>query len=143
MRKTFAFAASALLLSGCMTASTMIATYTPVIDHGPNGPTADYQADLAYCQSLASNKHAKAQAQEHNRAFAGLVVGAIAGAALGSALGDSGDYQGDWTRWGAASGAVAGASNYNADRVNNEPKRIVDRCMIGRGHRVLNSVGGA
>ena len=128
------------MIAGCQTVSTQIATYRPVVDTQKIDPVK-FEADLAECQRLALQKHETAKAQEFNNARGNFFTEVLVGAAIGSAIGDGGGYQGEWTRMGAAAGAARGLNSYDSDRANNEPKRIVDRCMLGRGHQILNTIG--
>ena len=71
--------------------------------------------------------------------MAGLVVGALTGAVVGSGS----NYQSELVAYGAASGMAAGAASneYTQDLVKFGPRRIVDRCMADRGHKILNDIG--
>ncbi|MBK0327385.1 glycine zipper family protein [Rhodobacteraceae bacterium F11138] len=100
------------------------ANYTPVID----GPvSANYNADLASCQSLAASQPA----------FDGSSAGAAAaGAGLGAASSviwnDNSDNLGE----AAAIGAVAGLTS-NAIKKNQNKESIVKNCMRNRGYNVV------
>ena len=72
-----------------------------------------------------------------------MLVGLIAGALVGAAVGSGSDYQGDLAAYGAVSGMAAGAesNDYTYDLVKFGPRRIVDRCVADRGHKVLSDIG--
>lgn len=100
------------------------ANYTPVID----GPvSANYNSDLAACQSLAASQPA----------VDGSTAGAAAtGAGLGAAssviLNDNSDKLGR----AAAVGAVAGLTS-DAIRKSQNKESIVKNCMRNRGYNVV------
>lgn len=94
----------------------------PIIDErGVN--MANYNADLEECESYAdpiSVGH-------------GAAKGAAGGAAVGAATGViSGDVYS-----GAGYGAIFGATRYG-NEADREKRRVVKRCLMGRGYRVLN-----
>lgn len=108
-----------LLVAGCAAPG---AVYTPIVDRP--GPT--YAQDLAECRQYAQQ-------------VIGPGGGAAAGAAVGFGLGylmcramggrDCSSVGRGVAVAGAAQGAAVGAVN---------EVEIVRRCMVGRGHRVLN-----
>ncbi|MCK9513549.1 MAG: hypothetical protein M0R28_20305 [Pigmentiphaga sp.] len=102
-----------------------LAEYEPVVDR----PTGRYAQDLAECRSLA----AEAEAQYNERVGAQMVANIILGAALGAAIGDSSQ--------AAAYGALAGGAATDTEIAHGGPRRIIDRCLAGRGHRVLSDLG--
>ena len=130
--KRFALIATLPFMAAC-TAPETLAEYRPVVDR----PNAAYASDLSQCQALAQNAEAeykRKQGQEMaGRLIGGLIIGAIAGQAVG---GNS-----DWTAYGAAHGAAAGAASTDTELAHGGPRRIVDRCLAGRGHRVLSDLG--
>lgn len=97
----------------------------PIIDsQGVN--LAHYEADLAECGAYA-DKVSIAQ-----KASAGAVSGAAAGAVLGAIVGNS-----DTAKKGAGIGAAGGIVR-GVDAGIRERERVIKRCLIGRGYRVLN-----
>ena len=98
---------------------------TPIIDtQGVN--MARYEADLADCREYAD------QVQVARQAGVGAVAGAAVGGVFGAVIGDS-----DTAQRGAGVGAVAGGAR-GVGRGLNERERVIRRCLIGRGYRVLN-----
>lgn len=122
---------AALGLGACATQD--LAEYRPVVD--ASGP--GYERDLAECRVIALNAEAeyreRQQAEMGANLFAGLLVGALAGQAIG---GNSG-----YTAAGAAYGAGAGLAATDTELAHGGPRRIIDRCLAGRGHRVLSDLG--
>ena len=47
--------------------------------------------------------------------------------------------------YGAVTGMASGAANndYSHDLVKYGPRRVIDRCMADRGHRILSDLGRA
>lgn len=131
MHRIFATAAVAAL-TACAPAE-QLAEYRPVADAA--GPA--YERDLADCRAIATQAEADYRKREADamaaNIFAGLIVGAIAGQAIG---GNS-----DWTAYGAAHGAATGAASADTELAYGGPRRIIDRCMTGRGHRILSDLG--
>lgn len=105
----------ALALAGCAGTG---ANYVPLIDQ-QSSRSGNYAQDLADCQRYAAQRA---------DAATGAVVGAVAGAILGAILGG-----GRVTRFGAAAGALQGASESSGNQ-----QAIVSRCMAGRGYTVLD-----
>ena len=94
----------------------------PIVDtKGVN--MALYEKDLAECTELAE------QVDSGQQVAKSAAVGAAVGAAIGAIFGNAGD--------GAATGAVDGGTSggLNADH---EKDRVLKRCLVGRGYRVLN-----
>ncbi len=97
----------------------------PIIDtQGVN--MARYEADLADCQNVAD------QVQLGRQATVGAVAGAAIGGVFGAVIGDS-----DTAQRGAGVGAVGGGAR-GAGRGLQERERVIKRCLMGRGYRVLN-----
>ena len=97
----------------------------PIIDtQGVN--MARYDADLAQCEAYA-DEVAIAQ-----KAGAGAVSGAVVGGVLGAIVGNS-----DTAQRGAGIGAVGGGARGVGQGIQ-ERERVIKRCLIGRGYRVLN-----
>ncbi|MGR3813818.1 MAG: glycine zipper family protein [Cognatishimia activa] len=118
MKNTLMIAAALPVLAACAESG---ANYKPILD---GTPSETYQADLAACQSLASNQN-----QLDQERVAATVLGAGAGAILGEA--DSGDALG-----GAVAGALAGGVASTVD-VTERRETIVIECLRDRGHRVV------
>jgi outer membrane lipoprotein SlyB len=111
------------LLSGC--AATTGANYRPIID-SKGIDFNRYEADLSECQAYATQTANAAQS-----AAAGAIAGAVLGAALAAAAGSRYD-RSSTARVGALSGAVgAGAEGERNQRT------IINRCLAGRGYKVL------
>lgn len=127
--KRFLFVLPALL-SGC---AEPLAEYTPVVDPSRSG--ANYQNDLAQCRAIASQAEAEYNTQMANQMVAGMIIGGLVGAAAGNAYG--GSYGNEGAAWGAAVGAAA----TDTELAYGGPRRIIDRCLEGRGHTVLNDLG--
>ena len=113
-------------LSGCASSG---ANHTPIID-APK--TAQYQADLDDCRTLAGES--KIVNDETKAATAiGAALGGLSGAS-NNRFGRKSD--GDDILTGAIVGAVlgGGAGVYGGYK---KQKNILQRCMSGRGYRVL------
>ncbi len=123
---------AALALSACV--APPIAEYAPVVDPAKSGPR--YQSDLAACRQIAQQAEAEYQRQQQQALLGNIIAGAIMGAAIGSMYGS------DYVDMGAAYGATAGVAGTDTELAYGGPRRIIDRCMEGRGHDVLND-GGA
>lgn len=123
MSKRFAIAGifAALALSAC---TPPMNTYEPIVDQ----PSASYPRDLAECQNLGQRAQNEYQQRAANQAIGGAIIGAL----LGAAIGDTS---------GAALGGAAIGSTSGLDEVDAGPNRVVDRCLAGRGHRVLSDIG--
>ena len=87
---------------------------------------ARYEADLTDCQNYADQVQVGRQ----------IAVGAVAGAAVcgvfGAVIGNS-----DTAQRGAGIGAVGWGAR-GAGRGLQERERVIRRCLISRGYRVLN-----
>ncbi len=97
----------------------------PIID-SQGVSLAQYDADLAVCQTYADDV---AIAQ---KAGAGAVSGAVVGGVIGAVVGNS-----DTAKKGAGIGAVGGGARGVGAGIR-ERERVIKRCLIGRGYRVLN-----
>ena len=106
-------------------------TYEPVVDR----PNKHYAADLAECRVLAEAAQKKYAEQQQNEMMAKMFVGALVGAAVG------GSYGGDYAGQGAAYGMASGAAATNTEQAYGGPRRVIDRCLMGRGHRVISDLG--
>jgi len=87
---------------------------------------AHYQTDLQQCQNYA-DEVAIAQ-----KAGSGAVTGAVVGGVFGAVVGNS-----DTAKKGAGIGAVGGGARGVSEGIR-ERERVIKRCLIGRGYRVLN-----
>ena len=122
---------AALLLSGCTVAT--LDEYQPVTDR----PGPRYAADLSECRAIAKQAEADYQRRQNDAMAANIVAGLIIGAVVGQAVGGNSD----WTAYGAAHGAAAGAASTDTELAHGGPRRIVDRCLAGRGYAVLSDAG--
>lgn len=112
------------ILLGCRSID-KIAGSEPIVDtQGVN--MARYETDLADCQDYAD------QVQVGRQTAVGAVAGAAVGGVFGAVIGDS-----DTAQRGAGVGAVGGGARA-AGRGLQERERVIRRCLIGRGYRVLN-----
>jgi uncharacterized protein YcfJ len=119
-----------------------LADYRPIVDPSTaNMPK--FESDLVQCRSIAVEARTNYERQASEQAMTGLLVGAVTGAVVGSAVGSGSSYRGELTAYGAASGAAAGAaSSANSQELARfGPNRIIDRCMVNRGHVLLNDLG--
>lgn len=106
----------ALLVIGCAT--------EPIIDReGIN--EAAYQQDLAECRDYANEVNTPAETVK------GGAIGAAVGTAVGAILGDRHE-----AGRGAGIGTVAGGGQ-GLTEAERRKKRILYRCMKGRGYRLL------
>lgn len=87
---------------------------------------AQYDTDLAQCEAYAGEV---AIAQ---KAGAGAVSGAVIGGVFGAVVGNS-----STAKKGAGIGAVGGGARGVGEGIR-ERERVIKRCLIGRGYRVLN-----
>ena len=116
--------------------------YTPITDPYKTNMTA-FNKDLIECRSIALTVEADYQKRQQEQALQNALAGALAGALTGAIVGSGSDYRSELTAYGAAAGASAGMANtdYTHDLVKYGPRRVVDRCMINRGHELLNDAG--
>lgn len=134
--KKFYVLLAPLLVAGCV--QEPLSEYRPVVDPGRTN-AKKFESDLAACRNVAIKVEADYKKRQEQQLVGNLIAGLIVGAVAGAAIGDSGDA----IAYGAAAGAAAGAAtnDYTYDLVKFGPRRIVDRCMAERGHKVLNDVG--
>ncbi len=117
---------SALLLTftGCASIEDLTGN-NPIIDtQGVN--LVQYDTDLIQCERYA-DEVAIAQ-----KAGSGAVAGAVVGGVFGAVVGDS-----DTAKKGAGVGAVGGGARSVSEGIR-ERERVIKRCLLGRGYRVLN-----
>lgn len=121
-------------------APVQLADYRPVVDPGRTD-MARFESDLVACRTIATGVEADYRRRQQEEAGRNLLVGLLVGAIAGAAVGGNSD----WAAYGAAAGAASGvaAGDYTHDLVTYGPRRVVDRCMVERGHRVLNDAGRA
>lgn len=122
MRRLASVALIGSLVTGC-------ATYEPIID--PKGvDQARYRQDLAECQALAR------QVSPAREALGGALLGAAAGTALGAVTGAAVGSPGKGAAIGAGAGGLTGAGVGAAGGAEGQAQ-VVQRCLSGRGYRVL------
>lgn len=110
-----------LSLSGCFSTG---AQHRPIVD---GGDLVNYDADLEQCQQ-AAEQHEYVNEDTKTGALIGAVIGALAG--IGEGKGE--------TLAGAAVGALIGGGSQAYGAID-ERKKIVIRCMQGRGYNVIES----
>lgn len=131
--KRFAILAALPLIAAACAAPEQLTDYRPVAD--ATGPA--YERDLSECRAIATAAEADYKRRQGNEMAANIIGGLIAGAIVGQAVGQNSE----WTAYGAASGAVSGAAATDTELAHGGPRRVVDRCLAGRGHRVLSDIG--
>jgi outer membrane lipoprotein SlyB len=130
MKKTVTALSLAAMLAGCVQP---LAEYTPVAD--TTNP-AKFNSDLAQCRVVATRAEGEYAKRQEADMGANILTGLLVGALIGGAIGG-----GDYVGYGAANGALAGAASTDTELAHGGPRRIIDRCMVGRGHKVLNDIG--
>ena len=124
MPKVFALALISLMFTACKATDDLLGN-EPIVDmQGVN--IVAYEADLVDCQAYAD------QVQIGRQTAVGTVAGAAVGSVFGAIIGDSGTTQ-RGAGVGAVSGGVRGVSGGLSER-----ERVIRRCLMGRGYRVLN-----
>ena len=117
--------AAMLLLFGACSSIEDITGNNPIIDtRGVN--LAQYDSDLVDCRAYAD------EVEIARKAGTGVVSGAVVGGVFGAVLGNS-----DTAQRGAGVGAVGGGARGVGDGLRDR-ERVIRRCLIGRGYRVLN-----
>lgn len=129
-----------LLISGC-TGAQMLSDYRPAIDP-VNTDVAKFEADLPECRSIASAQYDKYMREARENMVAQGLLGALTGAMVGAVAGSAYGRTGYGARTGAALGSVYGVSKslWEADP-RAASRRVVDRCLIQRGHTVISDLG--
>jgi uncharacterized protein YcfJ len=95
----------------------------PIID--PEGvDMAQFDADVAECEQIASQVEEKAGGQAAGGAVVGGLVGAIVGGRSSAVV-------------GAGVGAVGGGAR-GAAGTQHEKNRVVKNCLRNRGYKILN-----
>lgn len=120
-RNMMALLGGTIALSGCFATG---AQHRPIVD---GGDLANYETDLAECQHVAEQRE-YVNEETKTDALIGAVIGALAG--IGESKED--------TIGGAAVGALIGGGA-QAYQTIDERKKIVIRCMQGRGYNVVES----
>lgn len=131
--KKFAIATCLLGLAGCVQP---LEEYRPVVDPARSNP-AKFESDLTACRSVAKQAEADYQKRQQDEMGKNIMAGLIVGAIVGAAVGDSSNAAG----YGAAYGATAGVAATDTELAVGGPRRIIDRCMADRGHKILNDLG--
>ena len=120
-------------VSGCVQT---LEEYRPVVD--PNARyIGNYDKDLAGCYSIAKRAEADYIKRQEAEMGANLIGGLLAGALVGADVNDSSD----WAKTGAVYGGVAGEANTDTEMAVGSPRRIIDRCMTERGHKIFSDLG--
>lgn len=155
LSKTPSWVVAALALSACQTVESQrieLASYSPVIDVSGQGyDQAEYLQDLHECRQLGVTVQARYEAQrkkEQEQAMNQAIAGAFIGALVGHAIGSNNDYHTGRSAtagalYGGAIAGVAGADAIDYSRVIAKfgPTAVVDRCMQGRGYKILSIEG--
>ena len=105
-------------------------TYRPIVDTDAVD-RATYERDLADCRDFARRADPAADAVK------GGVIGGAIGAAVGAVVGALTGNVGRAAAIGAAGGATGGVLRGGL-RGGARQKRIIRRCLRGRGYRVLD-----
>ena len=127
-----------LVFSVCTSTDTL-ALYQPVTDPKFTDPTK-FQSDVTECREIAfklQKEYQKRRTDETLAAIVNIASGAVVGGAIGNAIGGTGS----WTTAGAATGAAVSGIDHTHDLVKYGPRRVVDRCMSNRGHKILSDPG--
>ncbi len=134
MKTSLIFGMIGLMALGACSQPTL-EQYRPVTD--PYGPrSATYERDLNMCYSVAKRAEGSYRQQRNAEMGTNVAVGAIGGALIGAAFGNS-----DWAAIGATYGAASGVATTNTELARGGPRRIIDRCMADRGHRIYSDFG--
>jgi hypothetical protein len=105
-------------------------TYRPIVDR-QGVDQAAYERDLDECREYAR------RIDPANSAAKGAVLGGAFGAALGAVFGALTGNIGRGAAIGAATGATGGLLRGGV-RGGARQKRVIRRCLTGRGYRVLD-----
>lgn len=124
MRPSLVFVLIALYVTACSSIEDLTGN-NPIID-GQGVNLAHYNADLNECE-LYADEVAIAQ-----KTGSGVVSGAVVGGVFGAVVGNS-----STAKKGAGIGAIGGGARGVGDGIR-ERERVIKRCLIGRGYRVLN-----
>ena len=123
-----------LLVASCGVES--LVDYTPVVDTYNTNMTT-FNKDLEQCRNIALRVEADYEKNREESAFQKLLVGGLLGTVTGAII-SSGTAQiaSFGGLMGAGSGVVITEYNYY-QLAEFGPRRVVDRCMTERGHKVL------
>jgi outer membrane lipoprotein SlyB len=120
-----------LWLVGLLFAAGCASSYEPVVDM-KEVDQAQYQQDLEECRAYADKVDVAGSVATDT------IVGAAAGAAVGAALGASvGDFAGSGAALGVTAGGATGAG-YGTRNSLRTQKKIIRKCLRGRGYKVLD-----
>jgi uncharacterized protein YcfJ len=119
-----------------------LAEYTPIVDPYRINQVK-FDKDLEECRNVALRVEADYKKRQEEQMWTNMATGLLAGALTGAVVGSGSRNQGDLMAYGAAAGMAAGANSndYTYDLVKFGPRRVVDRCMVDRGHKLLNDIG--
>lgn len=142
MHLKIATALAAAALTGACQMQTPVATYEPVVDIGRTDMNKFY-ADLEACRAVATKAEARYQEEQSKEAMEDMLVMLATGALAASYAHNTDHNASQWGAIGALGGLAASAedNDYTGDFVKFGPRRIVDRCMAGRGYSILNEAG--
>ena len=136
-------------VTGCGTGKVDISRYSPIVDVKNEHEQKKFDADIAACRKIGEKTqktYEKKAEEERSSMFASILVGAAIGAVTGAILGDSTSSEGDYAAVGAVTGAATGAAaagpnDHTGVRERLGAQVVVDKCMIGRGWKILNPEG--
>lgn len=131
--KKLAIITSLVLLTACEQQT--LQEYRPVVDPAKSNP-AKFEQDLAQCRAIATQAEANYKQQQNQQLTGQVIAGAVVGGLIGAAFGNS-----DWAAAGATYGAASGVAATDFEQAHGGPRRIIDRCMTERGHRILSDLG--
>ena len=115
MKKYLVIASLAFLAVGC-------AGYRPIVDM-KGVDQAQYERDLSECQQYAEQVNVAGETATSGAIGAGVggAIGAVTSGRVGT---------------GAAVGAIVGVASGGSHAASGQ-KQVINRCLIGRGYRVL------
>lgn len=127
--KTAAFVSVlAALTTGCAGQQGMGSQHSPIVDM-KRVDYINYKRDVNDCQSYARQAMGAGEG-----AAAGAIGGALLGAALGAIIGDTSMAARQVAAVAAITAGIGGGVKAETDQ-----RAIINRCMAGRGYRVLSS----
>jgi outer membrane lipoprotein SlyB len=129
MRTLIAVSIVAIWFGGCASRG----GWQPTVDASRDAHKDTLEQDLAECKDLAS----KASGGTGTEVAKGAGAGALIGAAAGAVIGAVGGHAGSGAALGAAVGGTGGGVHEGVS-AEQEYKRSYSRCMVGRGHPVIN-----
>jgi len=131
-----------LSLSACAPVE-QLQDYKPTIDV-KNTNISKFESDLIDCRAIATQKEAEYKKEYNEKVAANIITGILVGAVVGNVAGNSyGSNKSGFINAGIAAGAAGGIAETSeeAELATYGPKRIVDRCLISRGHPVISDLG--